>query len=237
MAHPWHHSRSSALTHGGAPEDYLPLHRFFDSSKVSTADTRHRFALHSVDYGIERAEARFGTLWNLPTGSVAVRDLSRQHIEEDLGFPARLQDWLSLVPVPSQQPLTIKQHCRLSARRFGGEPSDYDPLHRWLDGPRAIWDDPRADHATHTAFGIFLAEAELGVTLRRASDGQPVPVRLLAETHVLADLDHIPTLHHVIAPMPRKRWMGHGALPLSRILGSAEDLRCAERCTGCPSAA
>lgn len=237
MAHPWHHSRSSALTHGGEPDEYLPLHQFFDQSKGAWAESRHRAVLHSIDWGAERAEARFGALWVTSGGrAVPVRELARQHVLEDLGFAAALSDWLRLAPPLTDRALSLDQHCRLSARRFGGTPEDYETLHRWMDRPRAFWDDPRADAATHTAFGIFLAEAELGVTLTRPSDGTRIPVRLLAETHVIADLGRIPTLQDALGAITREPWMDRAALPLSRILGTAEDLRCSDRCAGCPAA-
>jgi hypothetical protein len=40
MAHPWHHAVSSARRHGGAPEDYLAIHEWFDASKAHHGDFR-----------------------------------------------------------------------------------------------------------------------------------------------------------------------------------------------------
>src|SRR5205809_5609028 len=42
MAHPYHHSLSSVRRWGGAVEDYLAIHSWFDASKLITADFRHR---------------------------------------------------------------------------------------------------------------------------------------------------------------------------------------------------
>ena len=33
MAHPYHHCLSSVKTWGGVPEDYLPIHQWFDATK------------------------------------------------------------------------------------------------------------------------------------------------------------------------------------------------------------
>ena len=49
MAHPYHHALSSAKKWGGAPEDYLPIHSWFDESKAITADFRHRALRHHAE--------------------------------------------------------------------------------------------------------------------------------------------------------------------------------------------
>ena len=42
MAHCYHHALSSVKKWGGTPEEFLPLHQWFDESKAITADFRHR---------------------------------------------------------------------------------------------------------------------------------------------------------------------------------------------------
>ncbi|PTQ65124.1 DUF6915 family protein [Celeribacter persicus] len=46
MGNCYHHALSSARKWGGAAEDYLPLHQWFDESKEITADFRHRALRH-----------------------------------------------------------------------------------------------------------------------------------------------------------------------------------------------
>lgn len=46
MADPWHHAVSSAKHNGGEPEDYLPIHNWFDETKKHFADPRHRALRH-----------------------------------------------------------------------------------------------------------------------------------------------------------------------------------------------
>src|SRR4051812_40901280 len=46
MAHPYHHALSSARRFGGTAEDYLPVHSWFDESKLIIADYRHRALRH-----------------------------------------------------------------------------------------------------------------------------------------------------------------------------------------------
>ena len=41
MGHPYHHALSSVRKWGGAADDYLPLHQWFDESKAITADFRY----------------------------------------------------------------------------------------------------------------------------------------------------------------------------------------------------
>jgi len=64
MAHPWHHAVSSARKHGGAPEDYLAIHEWFDASKAHHGDFRHR-ALRHHTAGVFECEAHFGVTFPL----------------------------------------------------------------------------------------------------------------------------------------------------------------------------
>lgn len=82
MSKPAIHARSSAKKFGGVPEDYLPIHNWFDSSKSAIGDNRHRVVTHS-SFGIFLAEKTFGmnmkklndlkTKYNLP--DEAVKDI------------------------------------------------------------------------------------------------------------------------------------------------------------------
>jgi hypothetical protein len=58
MAHPYHHALSSVRKWGGAVEDYIPIHDWFDESKKIIADFRHRAA--SPCRGNFMAETIFG---------------------------------------------------------------------------------------------------------------------------------------------------------------------------------
>jgi hypothetical protein len=49
MAHPYHHVLSSVRKWGGAVEDYIPIHNWFDGSKMITADFRHRCLRHHAE--------------------------------------------------------------------------------------------------------------------------------------------------------------------------------------------
>lgn len=83
---PYLHAKNSVNKYGGKIEDYLPIHDFFDSSKATLADVRHRALLHS-SFGIFLVEKVFGTTITNSDGKVVcVRDLGEDHVSEDLGF-------------------------------------------------------------------------------------------------------------------------------------------------------
>jgi hypothetical protein len=77
-------------------------------------------------------------------------------------------------------------HAVSSARKFGGIPADYQAVHDWLDGSKQILADFRHRALRHHAEGCFAAEALFGRTITN-SDGREVPVRLVAEQHILEE--------------------------------------------------
>lgn len=101
MAHPYHHAISSARKWGGSPDDYLPLHSWFDQSKQLVADFRHRALRHHCE-GIFLAETLFGvTLTNSAGRIVPVRVIGEQRVVEDLGFIPTFEAWARhIMPQP-----------------------------------------------------------------------------------------------------------------------------------------
>jgi hypothetical protein len=98
MSHPLDHAKSSALRHGGVPEDYLELHAWFDASKEHLANFRHR-ALRHHSQGIFEAERVFGpTITNTEGKAIPTRVLGEQHVREDCGRIPTLADWLGKIP-------------------------------------------------------------------------------------------------------------------------------------------
>ncbi len=97
MAHPYHHSVSSANKWGGEPEEYLEIHSWFDESKAHMADFRHRALRHHTQ-GIFECERVFGVTITISTGRVIpVRWIGEQHVKEDLGRIPALVDWFELI--------------------------------------------------------------------------------------------------------------------------------------------
>jgi len=94
------HSASSAKKFGGTPDDYVPIHKFLDQSKLYIADWRHRALLHTT-FGVALAEQMFGDLYKRPSDGVAVstRTIATVHIEEDLGCVPTPEVFLREMPI------------------------------------------------------------------------------------------------------------------------------------------
>lgn len=98
MTHTWYHAQSTARLFGGVPEDYLDIHNWFDATKESFCDFRHRALRHHAE-GIFECERVFGTtIVNSDGKHVPVRYIGEQHVMEDCGgrVPS-LADWLSRI--------------------------------------------------------------------------------------------------------------------------------------------
>ena len=94
---PWQHAFASEARRSGATSlrraesdwrDFLPVHELLDLSKTGCADRRHRIMLHHCDMGAVIAECAFPERADCSA-------IVRQHVEEDLGFEAKLSDWLA----------------------------------------------------------------------------------------------------------------------------------------------
>lgn len=98
MTHPYFHAESSARKFGGIPDDYLAIHQWFDETKESFCDYRHRALRHHAE-GIFEAERLFGTtIINSEGKPVPVRYIGEQHVMEDCGGRVpNLADWLSKI--------------------------------------------------------------------------------------------------------------------------------------------
>jgi hypothetical protein len=97
MAHPYHHALSSARKWGGVPEDYLPIHGWFDASKAFLATWQHRALRHHAE-GIFLCEQVFGvTITTSDDRAIPVRWVGEQHVTEDLGWIPAAADWLRAV--------------------------------------------------------------------------------------------------------------------------------------------
>jgi len=102
MTHTYYHAKSSARLFGGEPEDYLPIHKWFDETKESFCDFRHRALRHHAEGAFE-CERIFGcTITNSDGKEVPVRYIAEAHIKEDCaGRVPNIADWLScIVPQP-----------------------------------------------------------------------------------------------------------------------------------------
>lgn len=115
------HSESSARKFGGVVDDYVPIHKFLDQSKLYLADWRHRALLHTT-FGISLCEQMFGDLYTRPSDGVKVctRTIATVHIQEDMGCVPTPGDFLREMPIrPWMNGVTMKekhsmQHLRIA---------------------------------------------------------------------------------------------------------------------------
>jgi hypothetical protein len=93
----WFHAVSAAHKWGGAPEDYLSIEEFIDSSKQVIGDSRHRSLYHHT-LGVFLCERIFGkTLTVVKTSKqiqIPVREIAERHIKEDLGWLPSPSDYI-----------------------------------------------------------------------------------------------------------------------------------------------
>ena len=98
-------------------------------------------------------------------------------------------------------------HAKISAARFGGNANDYQRVHDFMDSSKAHFPDIRHRAILHSSFGIHLADKVFGTFIVN-SDGKEIPVKSIAEQHILDDLGQIPTVQDYLEEMPVQAWMG-----------------------------
>lgn len=97
-------------------------------------------------------------------------------------------------------------HAVSSARRFRGLPEDYVRIHEWIDGSKIAFADHRHRALRHHSFGVFACEEKFGATIKN-SDGIEVPVRTIAEQHIIEDLGFVPTVQDWLKSIDKEFWM------------------------------
>lgn len=107
-------------------------------------------------------------------------------------------------------------HAVSSARRWGGVPEDYLAVHSWFDESKHHHGDFRHRALRHHTLGVAECERAFGPTLT-LSTGRVVPVRWVAERHVVEDCGFLPCLADWLKHLTAQPWMAR-ARPLSREL-------------------
>lgn len=104
-------------------------------------------------------------------------------------------------------------HSESSARRYGGIPEDYLPIHNLMDSSKSALGDNRHRALTHNAWFVgYVLERVFGSTIEN-SDGKIVSVRDIGEQHILEDFGNkfIPTAQDYLGEMEFQDWMNNGA--------------------------
>lgn len=98
-------------------------------------------------------------------------------------------------------------HAKSSARKYGGKPEDYLPIHQFMDSTKTALPDVRHRAILHSCFGCFLVEQVFGVSAKN-SEGKDYSPRDIAEDHCIEDLGFIPSMDRWFKNMPIEKWMG-----------------------------
>lgn len=146
----WKHSLLSRKKFGGNPEDYLPVHKFLDSSKLFYYHLKHRILLHNT-YGMEICISKFEELITNSDGKkILVRDIVAEHCKEDLyGIVPTLNNW-------------FKYADEKIFEDFELITTDDQVLNDFLMKPLMMSGLQSSLIITHSNFGIYLAKEVLG---------------------------------------------------------------------------
>jgi hypothetical protein len=117
-------------------------------------------------------------------------------------------------------------HAQSAARKWGGTAEHYIDIEEFIDSSKKIIGDVRHRSVYHHTEGVWLCQRIFGRVLeipRATGEGTlQVPVRLVAERHILEDLGWLPSPADYLEGMPIKTWMSGARrteLPLSHLLG------------------
>lgn len=103
------------------------------------------------------------------------------------------------------------RHAQASAHKWGGEPEDYLPIHEFIDGSKRAFGDVRHRALLHNTWGCWVVQEVFGPMLvieKREGGEKRIPVREIAEQHIIEDLGFIPTPGDWLEHMNMVTWMG-----------------------------
>lgn len=101
-------------------------------------------------------------------------------------------------------------HAKSSAHKWGGEWEDYLPVHEFIDSSKKFIGDFGHRALLHSTWGCWLAEEIFGAVLYIPTGNgnvREVPVREIAEQHIIEDLGWLPSPGDYLQHMERKKWM------------------------------
>lgn len=91
-------------------------------------------------------------------------------------------------------------HACSSAKKYGGDPSNYLAIHQWFDATKILFGDARHRALRHHTAGIFWCEEQFGATITN-SDLKEIPTRIIGEQHVMEDMGFLPTAEWWLSKM------------------------------------
>jgi len=96
--------------------------------------------------------------------------------------------------------MTPYEHAKSSAEAFGGIADNYVDIHNWFDETKQFTGDWTHRAVRHHAVGVEMAVAIHGDYIMN-SDGDKVPVKMVAELHIVEDCGFIPTIQDWLRPL------------------------------------
>ncbi len=118
-------------------------------------------------------------------------------------------------------------HAVSAARKWGGSPEDYIEIEEFIDSSKKIIGDVRHRAVYHHTEGVWLCQQIFGRTLtvekKNGHGTVDVPVRLVAERHILEDLGWLPSPADYLTRIVTEQndWMSGG---MRKELGNFEQL-------------
>jgi hypothetical protein len=101
-------------------------------------------------------------------------------------------------------------HARSAVKKWGGSPDDYIAIEELIDSSKQFIGDIRHRALFHHTYGVWVCQRIFGRIIKvEKQQGAlcEVPVRLIAEQHILEDLGWLPSPADYISGMPIKPWM------------------------------
>jgi hypothetical protein len=100
-------------------------------------------------------------------------------------------------------------HALSSAKKWGGDPEDYFPIHDLMDSSKGSMSDNRHRALTHNSWFLSIILEKIFDTNITNSEGKLVSVRDIGEQHILEDFGgrFIPTASDYLQEMEYVPWM------------------------------
>lgn len=104
-------------------------------------------------------------------------------------------------------------HAVSASHKWGGTPEDYLPIEEFIDSSKKAFGDYRHRAMYHHTLGVYLCEDIFGktISIQKNTKTIQVPVRLIAERHIVEDLGFLPSPEHYLKHIPtdndNTRWM------------------------------
>jgi hypothetical protein len=97
-------------------------------------------------------------------------------------------------------------HAQSAARKWGGTPDVYIDIEEFIDSSKKIIGDVRHRALYHHTQGVWLCQELFGRVIPVGH--KLIPVRLIAEQHIMEDLGWLPSPGDYINSMKSQPWMG-----------------------------